>query len=349
MARTATERSKAGTNGASVGNASAESAQQIDAWREGIKAVVVVGCLQLGRGDSDLDRSTFNKINESLRDAHLPDKSEVIVDLWLDSPGGSARDAYKIALLLRSIGTHIRVIIPDYAKSAATLLSLVADEIYMAPAAELGPLDAQFDYEKNPGMTVSALDRIGNLNEITEAARDIVLGLGIEVRYRTRLGRSETVAVMADLASKLLQPLVAQVDPTILHKSNRTLKEAVDYGKRLMLTREGCPHELAKELPERLTKQYPTHGYAISIEEARELGLPVKPMKEYEYAEQVSHFYEDKCASHTSVVGLVKVVSLRAKPSNGGGVANGRVAEAKESSKTVNGKSRTKVKENSSK
>ena len=213
-------------------------------------------------------------------------------------------------MLLRSIACRVRVVIPDYAKSAATLLSLVADEIYMGPAAELGPLDVQLDYEKNPGMRVSALDRIGNLNEITEAARDIVLGLGGEVRYKTRLGRAETVSVMADLASSLLKPLVAQVDPTILHQSNRMLKEAADYGKRLMLTREGCPRELAMSLPERLTKDYPTHGYAISLDEAAELGLPVKPIAEYEFCEQVIACYDENRASRTDVIDVLNVIEI---------------------------------------
>ena len=70
------------------------------------------------------------------------------IDVWLDSPGGKANAAYKIALLLRSRAAKLRVVVSDYAKSAATLLVLAADEIYMAGAAELGPLDAQIGYEK---------------------------------------------------------------------------------------------------------------------------------------------------------------------------------------------------------
>jgi hypothetical protein len=279
------------------------------------RAAVVVGVLQLSPGAS-LRGSTFIAVSQSLKAAVFPAKAQTTVDLWLDSPGGSAREAYKIALLLRSIASRIRVVIPDYAKSAATLLSLVADEIYMGPAAELGPLDVQLDYEKNPGITVSALDRIGNLNEITEAARDIVLGLGGEVRYKTRLGRGETVSVMAGLASSLLSPLVAQVDPTILHQSTRMLKEAAEYGKRLMLTREDCPRELAMSLPERLTKDYPTHGYAISLEEAAELGLPVKPIAEYEFCEQVIACYEDNQASRTNVAEVLNVVAIAGPDDN---------------------------------
>lgn len=280
------------------------------------RTVVVVGLLQLSAGSS-LRGSTFIELSRALAALELPGKDQTTVDLWLDSPGGSARAAYKIALLLRSVASHIRVVIPDYAKSAATLLSLVGDEIYMGPAAELGPLDVQLDYEKSPGITVSALDRVGNLNEITEAARDIVLGLGGEVRNTTKLGRGETVSVMAGLASSLLEPLVAQVDPTILHQSVRMLREAAGYGTRLLLTREDCPRELALSLPDRLTKGYPTHGYAISPDEAAELGLPVKPIGEYEFCEQVLACYEENQASRTNVVEVINVIEeapVPAKP-----------------------------------
>ena len=287
-------------------SADAKSASET---HEGRRAVVIVGLLQFAPG-AGLRGLAFNKVSQSLKAAALPGKAKTTVDVWLDSPGGSARDAYKIALLLRSIACRVRVVIPDYAKSAATLLSLVADEIYMGPAAELGPLDVQLDYEKNPGMKVSALDRIGNLNQITEAAREIVLGLGGEVRYTTRLGRAETVSVMADLASSLLKPLVSQVDPTILQQANRMLKEAADYGKRLMLTREDCPRELAMSLPERLTKDYPTHGYAISLDEAAELGLPVKPIAEYEFCEQVIACYDENRASRTDVIEVLNVIEI---------------------------------------
>lgn len=273
------------------------------------RSAVIVGLLQLAPKTS-LRGSTFIALDQSLRAAPLPERAGTTVDLWLDSPGGSARDAYKIGLLLRSIGSRIRVVIPDYAKSAATLLSLVADEIYVGPAAELGPLDAQLDYEKSPGTRVSALDRIGNLNEITEAARDIVLELGGEVRYTTKLGPSETVSVMAGLASSLLQPLVSQVDPTILHQSNRMLKEAAEYGNRLMLTRQDCPPDLAMSLPKRLTKDYPTHGYAISLDEAAELGLPVRPLADYEFCGQVMACYLENQASRTNVIEVVNVIEI---------------------------------------
>lgn len=75
-----------------------------------------------------------------------------------------------------------------------------------------------------------------------------------------------------------------------------------------MLTREDCPPELAISLPQRLTKDYPTHGYAISLDEAAELGLPVKPIDEYEFCEQVMACYEENQASRTNVIEVLNVV-----------------------------------------
>lgn len=77
-----------------------------------------------------------------LEDGIAEPRENVELDLWLESPGGDAHAAYKLALLLRAHASRLRVVIPDYAKSAATLLTLAADEIYVAPVAELGPLDA---------------------------------------------------------------------------------------------------------------------------------------------------------------------------------------------------------------
>ena len=77
-----------------------------------------------------------------------------------------------------------------------------------------------------------------------------------------------------------------------------------------MLTREGCPRELAMRLPEKLTKDYPTHGYAISLDEAAELGLPVKPIAEYEFREQVIACYNENQASRTDVIDVLDVIAI---------------------------------------
>jgi len=65
------------------------------------------------------------------------------VNLLLHSPGGQIDAAEKIIYMCRVIAGSLRVIVPEYAKSAATLIALASDEVVMGLASELGPVDAQ--------------------------------------------------------------------------------------------------------------------------------------------------------------------------------------------------------------
>ena len=66
------------------------------------------------------------------------------LDLIVVSPGGDGTVAETILHLCRKYCTdHFRVAIPAFAKSAATLIALGADEIIMGESSEIGPIDAQ--------------------------------------------------------------------------------------------------------------------------------------------------------------------------------------------------------------
>ncbi|GJQ27845.1 MAG: serine protease [Phycisphaerae bacterium] len=78
------------------------------------------------------------------------------VDVILHSPGGSAEATESIVKLLRSHFKHVRFLVPDIAKSAATMLALSGDEILMDSSAELGPIDPQFQITRGDGSVVVA-------------------------------------------------------------------------------------------------------------------------------------------------------------------------------------------------
>ena len=65
------------------------------------------------------------------------------LDLILHSPGGSPEAAEAIVSYLRSRFSHIRVIVPQLAMSAATMISCAADEILLGKHSFLGPTDPQ--------------------------------------------------------------------------------------------------------------------------------------------------------------------------------------------------------------
>lgn len=68
------------------------------------------------------------------------------IDLLLQTPGGDIDSAEKILAVIREAAkaNRFRVIVPDYAKSAGTLIVLGADAVVMSDTSELGPLDPQY-------------------------------------------------------------------------------------------------------------------------------------------------------------------------------------------------------------
>lgn len=78
------------------------------------------------------------------------------LDVVLHSPGGMAEAVESIVAILRSRFDDIRYIIPNIAKSAATMLALSGDRILMNEASELGPIDPQFTFRRGDGSSVSA-------------------------------------------------------------------------------------------------------------------------------------------------------------------------------------------------
>lgn len=80
------------------------------------------------------------------------------LDLVIHSPGGDGTAAEKMLDLCRKFCSgKLRLVVPLYAKSAATLLALGADEILMGETSELGPIDAQvYLIQDNQPQMVSA-------------------------------------------------------------------------------------------------------------------------------------------------------------------------------------------------
>jgi len=65
------------------------------------------------------------------------------LDLLIHSPGGFPEATESIVEGIRSRFSHVRVIVPSFAKSAATMMAMSANEIFLGRDAELGPIDPQ--------------------------------------------------------------------------------------------------------------------------------------------------------------------------------------------------------------
>jgi hypothetical protein len=227
-----------------------------------------------------MDSTMLVPIRREIEDKIKEPQESVEIDLWLESPGGDAHAAYKLALMLRAAASKIRVVIPDYAKSAATLLALAGDEIYMAPGAELGPLDGQMPDEGSLFGSISALNIARAADDVASTAVALASRGGAQLFAATGLKREQTLEAMLRFTATFSEPLVRQLDPRLIHDAKQTLRVTKQYAERL-LTRT-MPRSKADEVASTLVERYPTHGFVISYDEAQRLGLPVRPIAEYD-------------------------------------------------------------------
>lgn len=77
------------------------------------------------------------------------------LDLILHTPGGDPNAAEAIVSYLHStFGNDLRVIVPQVAMSAGTMISCAARSVLMAKHSSLGPVDPQFSYYGLPAFNV---------------------------------------------------------------------------------------------------------------------------------------------------------------------------------------------------
>ena len=190
----------------------------------------------------------------------------------LHSPGGSPEAAYKLASLIRKCCGEFVVLVPKYAKSAATLFALGASRIILGRHAELGPIDMQVRNEKS-GTWGSALNYVQALDRLGEDAERImhrVAGTLIE----KNLTQNVAVPFAINFATSLVRPLVDDIDAEKYGELSRELKVGEEYAARLLSPKYEKGE--AERIASILVSRYPDHDFVIDIEEAKFIGLKVE-------------------------------------------------------------------------
>lgn len=181
--------------------------------------------------------------------------------LIIDSPGGRIEPAYLISKTLKRIAAKkFSVVVPRRAKSAATLISLGADEIHMGMISQLGPIDPQVS-----GLPALAL---GNaLNHIADVA-----------------GKCPGASDM------LTKYLIDQAPIRILGYFERVSESAAQYGERLLAGKPLPEGKEAADVAKHLVQHYKDHSFVIDIDEARDLlgtSLIKEQTPEYALADEI--------------------------------------------------------------
>jgi hypothetical protein len=223
------------------------------------------------------------------------------LEILVHSPGGHADVAYRMARFFKSHCKRLHIIVPFSAKSAATLLALAGDRIYMGELADLGPLDVQITDELERGKRpFSPLDEFKSMEFLREYATEFLDYFAFALSQRG-MSVKQALHEAIPAVSGMMAPLYSHVDPSKVGSFRRSLAEAEDYAVRL-LKQSHNPH--AEQLVEQLVWKYPVHDFVIDYPEAKELGLPVVRL-EASHEKLLSNVLMDMVTNGMSYCGFV--------------------------------------------
>jgi ATP-dependent protease ClpP protease subunit len=179
------------------------------------------------------------------------------LDLLLHTSGGDIDAAEKLISIVRTTVAEkcLRVIVPDFAKSAGTLMALGADRIVMSDTSELGPIDPQI-----------------TLND----------GQGNRIQYPVQsyldAYTAHSAALQNNPADIVAQIMLGKLDPARVKlfeaARNRARTFAEEQLRRWMFrTQQGNVTEIAGKLLD--TNRFLSHGQMINWEDAKQIGLLV--------------------------------------------------------------------------
>lgn len=181
------------------------------------------------------------------------------LSLFIKSDGGNGQASLRMVNLLRQYVQTLSALCPLECASAATMLALGADKIRMGPLAHLSAVDTSLTHDLSP------IDRD---NDRVSVSQD-------ELQRVVRLWQKQTKGSTANPYEALFEyvhPLVIGAVDRSSALSTKLCLDILSYHMRDV--------RKAKKISDVLNSGYPSHGYPITLREARRIGLKVEPLDE---------------------------------------------------------------------
>lgn len=206
------------------------------------------------------------------------------LDLILHSPGGILEAAEGIVSYLRSRFKYVRVIVPQLAMSAATMVACSANEIVMGKHSFLGPIDPQI---LSGSRFVSAQAVLDQFDQAKEECKN-----------------TQNIAAWA--------PLLSQYTPGLLPHCESALKLSKDLVKTWLKTYMFANLQEYSNKAEDLSnwlgnhKNFNSHNRHLPRTIFQEKGFRIKELEN-------DHFYQDLCLSVFHAVTILFTAAPAAK------------------------------------
>jgi hypothetical protein len=203
------------------------------------------------------------------------------IDLFLYSRGGDSDAPWSIVSTIREVfpDKKFNVLIPFRAHSAATMISLGADEIIMTEKAELGPVDITISNSPlNPTHPVTR-------TPIDISVEDVMGFIGLLEKLD---------CTRAEEKIKAFEILSQHINPLAIGNVNRLLEQTKLVAGRMLSTRkEKLTSEQNEEIVRKLGSEIYSHRHSILRSEARQIGITyIKNAEDYKIDDLLWKLYE---------------------------------------------------------
>lgn len=178
--------------------------------------------------------------------------------LILHTPGGDPGAANALVAYLHSKFTDIEVVVPTFAMSAGTMMSMGANRIVMGRQSQLGPIDAQMQTKHGPVSAGAMLDTFG--------------------RARAEIEANQNMA-------HLWHPILQSMGPSLIQEA----ANALEYGETMVrgwlaarMFSDRADAQAAAQAAARhfnATDVHKNHARRIDRDEARALGLVIEDLE----------------------------------------------------------------------
>lgn len=251
-------------------------------------------CLLLfGRilGESAPGGSTEQRVQRSCqkRFGFPKPQPDLTINVILDSLGGPLDSAFRTVIYLSRYAGTLNVYVPRKAKSASTLIAVGANEIFMSPFSELGPLDTQIRDPRNPTDYISALDCYQSVDYVREFGFS-TLSQALKQLATVTQGKlllSDSLNAAAQFAIGSINPMLSQTRSLDFGAWGRSLKMGERYAQILISRAAQMELGKAEKVASRLVYGYTHHLFPIDIDEAIEMGLDPEEMPEEAYGHAI--------------------------------------------------------------
>lgn len=185
----------------------------------------------------------------------LGEKEKIV--LFIKSSGGNGKAALRMIHVLRQYAKKLEAVVVLNCASAATMIALGADEVFMGPLAYFTAVDTSITHDLSP--VDKDNDRVG-------VSQD-------ELRRTVNLWKKENEGERQNPYSALfshIHPLVIGAVDRASSLSTKLCEEILSYHM--------TDKTQIRKISRMLNSDYPSHSYPITLREAKKIGLKAKPL-----------------------------------------------------------------------